>query len=60
MLTFVNSKLPDDWQISDMQYHIFKKSKSFEMSNTDIHIGEELKFIIDVFYWRIQLDHEIY
>ena len=28
MLTFVNSKLPDDWQISDKQYHIFQKSKS--------------------------------
>ena len=23
MLTFMNSKLPDDWQISDKQYHIF-------------------------------------
>ena len=25
MLTFMNSKLPDDWQISDKQYHIFQK-----------------------------------
>ena len=24
MLTFMNSKLPDDWQISDKQYHIFQ------------------------------------
>ena len=60
MSTFMNSELPDDCQISDKQYHIFQKSKSFEISNTDIHIGEELKFIIHVFYWRIQLDHEIY
>ena len=28
MLTFMNSKLSDDWQISDKQYHIFQKSKS--------------------------------
>ena len=40
MLTFMNSKLPDDWQISDKQYHIFQKSKSYEISNTDIRIGE--------------------
>ena len=60
MLTFMNSKLPDDWQISDKQYHIFQKSKSYEISNTDIYIGEDLEFIIHVFYWCIQLDHEIY
>ena len=57
MLTFMNSKLPDDWQISDKQYHIFQKSKFYEILNTDIYIGE---FIIHVFYWCIQLDHEIY
>ena len=50
MLTFVNPKLPDDWQISDKQYHIFQKSKSYEISNTDIYIGEDLEFIIHVFY----------
>ena len=60
MLTFMNSKLPDDWQISDKQYHIFQKSKSYEISNTDIYIGEDLEFIIHVFYWCIPLDHEIY
>ena len=60
MLTFVNSKLPDDSQISDQQCHIFLKSKSYAISNTDIYIGEDLKFLIHVFYWCIQLDHEIY
>ena len=50
MLTFMNSELPDDWQISDKQYHIFQKNKSYEISNTDIYIGEELGFIINVFY----------
>ena len=37
-----------------------KKSKSYEISNTDIYIGEDQKFIIHVFYWCIPLDHEIY
>ena len=60
VLAFMNSKLPDDWQISDKQYHIFQKSKSYEISNTDIYIGEDLEFIIHVFYWCIPLDHEIY
>ena len=56
----MNSKLPDDWQISDKQYHIFQKSKSYEISNTAIYIGEDLEFIIHVFYWCIPLDLEIY
>ena len=46
MLNFMNSKLPDDWQISDKQYHIFQKSKSYEISNTDIYIGEDLKLYL--------------
>ena len=60
VLIFINSKLPDDWQISDKRYHIFQESKSYEISNTDIYIGEDLEFTIHVFYWCIQLDHEIY
>ena len=60
MLTFMNSKIPDDWQIFDKQYHIFQKSKSYEITNTDIHIGENLEFFIHVSYWCIQLDNEIY
>ena len=60
MLTFMNSKLPDDWRIPDKQYHIFQKSKSYEILNTDIYIGEDLEFIIHGFYWHIQLEHKIY
>ena len=59
MLTFMNLKRPDDWQISNKQYYIFQNSKSYEISNTDIHIGKDLEFIIHVFYWCIQLDYEI-
>ena len=57
MLTFMNSKLPDDSEISDKQSHIFEKSKSYEIFNTNIYIGEDLEFITHVFYWCIQLDH---
>ena len=60
MLIFMNSKLPDDWQVSDKGYHIFQESKSYEISNTDIYIGKDLEFTIHVFCWCIQLDHEIY
>ena len=60
MLTFMNSKLPDDWQISDKENHIFQKSESYEISNTDIYIGWNLELFTHVFYWCIQLDHEIY
>ena len=48
MLTFKNPKLPDYWQLSDKQYHISQKSNSYEISNTDIYIGEDLEFIIHV------------
>ena len=37
MLIFINSKLPDDWQISVNQYHIFQKSTSYKISNTEIY-----------------------
>ena len=53
-------KLPDDWQISDKENHIFKKSKSYEISSIDIYVGEDLEFIIRVFSWCIPLGHEIY
>ena len=45
VLTFTNSKLPDECQITDKQYHIFQKSKSYKISNIDIYIGEDLEFI---------------
>ena len=32
MLTFMNSKLPQDWQISDKKDHIFQKRKFYEIS----------------------------
>ena len=56
----MNSKLPHDWQISDKKNHIFQKSKFYEISSTDIYIGEDLEFIIHVFYWCITFGHEIY
>ena len=48
--------LANTWQ----QNHIFRKSKSYEISSTDIYVGEDLEFIIRVFSWCIPLDHEIY
>ena len=60
MLTFMDSKLPHDWQMSEKKSHIFQNRKSYEISSTDIYIGEYLEFIIHVFYWCIPLDHEIY
>ena len=56
----MNSKLLHDWQISDKKNHIFQKSKSYEISSTDIYIGEDLEFIIHVFYWCIPFGHKIY
>ena len=53
MLTFMDSKLPDDWKIPDKQNHIFQKSKSFEISSTDICVGEDPEFITFVFSWCI-------
>ena len=44
----------------DKQNHIFQKSKSYEISSTDIYIGEDQDFIIHVFYWCIPLNHKIY
>ena len=59
MQTFMKSKLTK-MTGKDKQNHIFQKSKSYEMSSTDIYIGEGQEFIIHVFYWSIPLDHEIY
>ena len=44
----------------DKQNHIFQKSESYEISSTDIYIGEDQEFIIHIFCWCIPLDHEIY
>ena len=43
MLTFMDSKLPHDWRISEKKSHIFQKSKSYEISSTDIYFGEYLE-----------------
>ena len=37
-----------DWQKSDKWCLIFQKSKSYNILNTDIHIDEDLEFIIHV------------
>ena len=42
-------KLPDDWQISDKQNHIFQKSKSYEISSVDIYVGEDLDLLFVYF-----------
>ena len=48
MLSFMNSKLTK-MTGKDKQNHIFQKSKSYEISSTDIYIGEDLEFIIHDF-----------
>ena len=60
MMTFMNSKLQYDWQIIDKKNYIFQKIKSYEISTTNIYIGEDLEFIIHVFYWCIPSDHKIF
>ena len=52
MLSFMNSKLTK-MTGKDKQNHIFQKSKSYEISSTDIYTGGDLEFIIHVFYWCI-------
>ena len=49
MLTFMNSKLT---KITgrDKQNYILQKCKSYEISSTGIYIGEDLEFIMHVFY----------
>ena len=49
MLSFVNSKLTK-MTGKGKQNHIFQKSKSYdEISSTVIYIGEDQKFIIQVY-----------
>ena len=49
MLTFMNSKLPDKLAVLTSNITIYK-SKSYGISSTDIYIGEDLEFIIHVYY----------
>ena len=53
-------KVPDDWQISNKQKHIFQKNKSYKISSVDIYVVQDFEFIICVFSWSIPLEHEIY
>ena len=59
MLTWMSSKLTK-MAGKDKQNHIFQKSKSCEISSTDIYIyiSEDWEFIIHMFYWCISLNHE--
>ena len=59
MLSFMNSKLAK-MTGKGKQNYIFQKSKSYEISSTVTYISKDQKFIIHVFYWGIQLDHEVY
>ena len=62
MLTFINSKLSDKLVVFTSKTKFSQKVNpmKYEISSTDIYIGEDLEFIIHVFYWCIPLDHEIY
>ena len=59
MLSLMNSKLTK-MTGKGKQNHIFQKSKSYEISSTVTYISKDQEFIIQVFYWCIPLDHEIY
>ena len=59
MLSFMNSKLTK-MTGKDKQNHIFQKSKSYEISSTDIYVGEDQDFIVHIFYWCIPFGHKIY
>ena len=59
MLTFINSKLSVVFT-GKTKFSKKVNSMKYEISSTDIYIGEDLEFIIHVFYWCIPLDHEIY
>ena len=59
MLSFMYSKLTK-MTGKGKQNHIFRKSKSYEISSTIIYIDEGRKFMIHVFYCCIPLDHDIY
>ena len=59
MLRFMNSKLTKTTG-KGKQNRISQKSKSYEISSTVIYIGKGQKFIVQVFYWCIPLDHKIY
>ena len=48
MLNFMNLKLTK-MTGKDKQNHIFQKSKSYEISSTDIYIGEDRELLFKYF-----------
>ena len=61
MLTFMNSKLPDKLVVLTSKTTFCKKVNPMKYPlQTHTYIGEDLEFIIHIFYWCIPLDHEIY
>ena len=61
MLTFMNSKLPDKLVVLTSRNTFCKKVNPRKYPlQTHTYIGEDLEFIIHIFYWCIPLDHEIY
>ena len=61
MLTFMNSKLPDKLLVLTSKNTFFKDLNPRKYPvQTCTYIGEDLEFIIHIFYWCIPLDHEIY
>ena len=61
MLTFMNSKLPDKLVVLTSETTFCKKVNPRKYPvHIYRYIGEDLEFIIHIFYWCIPLDYEIY
>ena len=58
MLTFMNSKLPDKLVVLTSKTKFSKKVNPMKYP-VQTHIGDDLEFIIHVFYWGIPLDQVI-
>ena len=58
MLTFMSSKVPDKLVVSTSKTIFSKKVNPLKYPVQ--YTGEDLEYIIHVFYWCIPLDHEIY
>ena len=61
MLTLMNLKVPDTLVVLTSKTTFCKKVNLRKYPvQTYTCIGEDLEFIIRIFYWCIPLDHEIY
>ena len=58
MLTFMNSKLPDKLVVLTSKTKFSKKVNPMKYP-VQTYIGDDLEFIIHVFYWGIPLDQVI-